>query len=79
MGSGLEPIFVWVRAVTRLSRAWSFLFSALNVGTYEEGGRNLSERPDKSNHPEATMEGVAISLASANAHPREKRAQRNRK
>jgi len=43
------------------------VFSALNLGTYEEGGRNLSERPDKSNHPEATVEGVAISLASANA------------
>jgi hypothetical protein len=42
----------------------------LRLGIREEGGRDPKERPDNQNHPEDALEGVAISLTSANAHPR---------
>ena len=32
-------------------------------------GRDPSERLDNQNHPEDTVEGVAVSLTSAAAHP----------
>src|SRR6266849_7666741 len=36
------------------------------LGIREEGGRDPNERPDNQNDPEDTLEGVAISLTSAN-------------
>ncbi len=47
--------------------------SFLMLGIREEGGRDPNERPDNQIHPEDTLEGVAVSLTSATAHPRETR------
>lgn len=45
----------------------------------EESGRDPNERPDSQNHPEDTLDGVAINLTSANAHPRKKQTESSRK
>ncbi len=51
--------------------------SFLMLGIREEGGRDPNERPDNQIHPKDTLEGVAVSLTSATAHPREGRAEHN--
>jgi len=45
----------------------------------EESGRDPNERPDSQNHPEDALDGVAINLTSANAHPRKKQPESSRK
>ena len=42
----------------------------LMLGIREEGGRDPNERLDNQSHPEDTLEGVAVSLRSATAHPK---------
>ena len=52
-----------------LSGAWCFPLY-LMLGIREEGGRDPNERLDNQNHPEDALEGVAVSLKSAAAHPK---------
>jgi hypothetical protein len=40
------------------------------LGIREVGGRDPNERPDNQNHPGDALDGVAISLTSANARPK---------
>ena len=48
------------------------VFPPINIGYSEEGGRDPNERLDNQNHPEDALEGVAVSLTSATAHPKKK-------